>query len=329
MSWYHVMRRDLTSVFRARTGASILTFTLLLMLLPTWFVYTPDSQGAFLVLLTLTSVGLMLVLGVLGKPRLVTVTAAILAGALMLVTVGYSESPMRSRDTVSMLIMMIGAGLSFLVPLLALLGSYGALVGERATGSVRFLLGLPNSRQDAYLGKFLSRSGVVLLAVLLGIGLVGLVLLTALGPTAFTRLIGLGILTIPYVVGFVGIGLTASAYADTETHAVAIVIGVFALLRAGWPAIQWLLVERPPGGRPRETVAYFWVGRINPINAYVKGTTFLIERTSRGAHPLLTRSNEGIAPVAQSGAFALVVVVAWAVVTPVIGYWIFQARDLL
>lgn len=331
MSWQHVLQRDLTSVFRARTGATILSFTLLMVLLPTWFVYSPDLPQALPVALTLVAVGLMLVLAVLGRPGSVTLTAAGFTGILLVLTMLSAEPTVRSSRSISNLMLVTGSSLSFLVPLFGLLGSYGAIVGERTTGSMRFLLGLPNSRADAYAGKFLSRTGVVGLAVVLGLGLLGVILLAVQGPGAVVRVIGLGLLTLPYVVIFVGIGLAASAIADTETQAVGIVVGVFALLRAGWPAVQWLLVDRPPYGAPEETVAYFWVGRVNPINAYVKGTTMVLDADAGFArHPLLTTPRDGlVAPVAQSTEFALVVLALWTVVTPLVGYWLFEQRDVL
>lgn len=39
--------------------------------------------------------------------------------------------------------------------------TYGAILHERNSGSIRFLLGLPNSRRDIVVGKFLGRSGTV------------------------------------------------------------------------------------------------------------------------------------------------------------------------
>lgn len=330
MTWRHVLERDLTSVFRARTAASILSFTLLLVLLPTMVVFPPDAPRAFLAVLIMVTVGLMLVLSVLGRPGAVTLTAAGFTGVLLLFAVLSGRPPAEPVGRVSTLLVAIGSGLSLLVPLFGLLGSYGAIVHERTTGSVRFLLGLPNSRADAYAGKFASRTGVVGLAVILGIGLLAAIVLAGRGPAAVARVVGLGLLTLPYVVIFVGIGLAASAYADTETHAVAMVVGAFAALRAGWPAVQWLLVDRPDDGVPRETVAYFWVGRINPMNAYVKATTLLLDRGpgSRG-HPLLTSTEAVIAPVAQSGWFALLVLAVWTVAAPLVGYWLFEARDVL
>lgn len=56
------------------------------------------------------------------------------------------------------ILLLIGSVLSISLPFIAMLASYGGIVLERETGSVRFLLGLPNSRLDAYLGEYLSRA---------------------------------------------------------------------------------------------------------------------------------------------------------------------------
>jgi ABC-type transport system involved in multi-copper enzyme maturation permease subunit len=107
-------------------------------------------------------------------------------------------------------------------------------------------------------------------------------------------------------------------------------VGVFALLRLGWPAIEWLFLARSPTGLYRETVLYYWFNRINPMNAYGKATSLLLEPAPGGVgNPFLPGTEEIVAPIAQSGAFAVAVLLAWAVLAPLVGYWVFTNRDAI
>jgi ABC-2 type transport system permease protein len=241
------------------------------------------------------------------------------------VAVGVLVVSYRPPDS-SAAMVVVGSALSFVVPVVALVGTYGALVGERTTGSVRFLLGLPNSRTDAYLGKYVSRALVVLVPLLVGT-LVGAVVV-ALGYEngSFLDALLLGVAGVPFALAFVGMGLTCSAIADTDTRAVAAAIGAFVLFRAGWPALQFVLLTRVDEQFPRPEW-YFELGRLNPINAYVAVTT----ATADGDlfHPLLTRPGPNVDTVAVEPWFGAVVLLAWAALAPIGGYLYWRRRDLL
>lgn len=136
----------------------------------------------------------------------------------------------------------------------------------------------------------------------------------------------------PYALLFVGVGLTASGVAEGDDHAVALVVGAFVLFRAAWPAAQWLGLQglRDPYPRPEW---YFWIGRLNPMNAYVKLTTLFVDR--RVHHPLLTTPDTYEGPTAASTSLAtshelaVVVLLFWTVVAPLLGLADYRRRDLL
>jgi ABC-type transport system involved in multi-copper enzyme maturation permease subunit len=142
-------------------------------------------------------------------------------------------------------------------------------------------------------------------------------------------MLGLAAISLPYVLVFVGIGLTASAYADSSNRAVAAVIAAFGLLRVGWPALQEVVwgLTRPADFQPGDPrpAWFFWSDRLNPINAYLETTSLLIEEEI----PLVAQPPEPVAPVATSVGFAVVVLLAWAALAPVGGLLYFRDRDLL
>jgi ABC-2 type transport system permease protein len=329
MTWRDVLERDLRSIYRSRIGTAVAAVLALSTVVAVGlFAVSPNAGilGPVGVLLTVVT---LLVLVFLGSPRSIAIVVTVFTGlAAILVLANTPEGGIDPsyRPEMQLAVATVGGGLSVLLPLVALLGSYGALVGERETGSIRFLLGLPNSREDAYLGKFASRSLVVLVPLV-----IALVLTAFIVPLAFRNgnafgILGIAVVSIPYALLFVGLGLSASAYADTSNRSVAVAVAVFAVFRAGWPALQWLGLQsmRDPYPRPEW---YFLLGRLNPINAYVKLTTAFAE--FEYGHPLLTQPDEMISTFATSYGFAFVVLLAWTALAPLAGLLYFRKRDLL
>ncbi len=328
MSWRHVARRDLTSVYRSRTGTAVAAILALTTVVAAGLFALGSSTAALGGIATLLAVGSVLALVFLGNPKQIAgVVVAFTAIAVVATLLFRDPTPeFDPRPSMRTAVVVAGGGLSFLLPLVGLVGSYAALVGERETGSVRFLLGLPNSRDDAYLGKFVARALVVCVPLGAALLLTGLVTLLTFQNGSLLAMVGLAVVSVPYALLFVGIGLTASAYADSSNRAVAVVIAVFAVLRAGWPAVQFMLLQglREPYPRPEW---YFWIGRLNPINAYVKLTTLFAD--FEFGHPLLTRPDELVSTVATTHWFAAVVLLTWTALAPVAGLLYFRRRNLL
>lgn len=278
------------------------------------------------------------------RSRLVPAVAVILLLATAGIVLGmyaidnYGPPP-ALRDAV----MVVGSVSHALIPLVGLLASYSALAGERESGSVRFLMGLPNSRLDAFLGKFASRMTAVGAPLLLGL----LVCTVAVGALfengSYLDMLGLTGVTLLYALLFVGMGLALSAVAATSTRAVVGSVGIFALFRGGWPALQGVLLRVTDADRyPFAPDWYYWIGRVNPLNAYVKLTTEYAD-FGPGSHPLLTRAVEtdfdpaaeevvveaSVQSFAVTSEFAAIVLLAWTAVVPLAALAVWRRRDLL
>ena len=262
------------------------------------------------------------------RSRLVPVVAVLLVAATAgIVLAIYALSPSDRPPGMRSAVFAVGAVSHALVPLAALLASYSALIGERESGSVRFLLGLPNSRGDAFTGKFAAR-------------------LTAVGALfregSYVDMVGLTAVTLLFALLFVGTGLALSAVVSTSTRAVVGGVGLFAVFRGGWPALQFGLLELTGADRfPVPPDWYFWVGRVNPLNAYLKLTTAYTDFGGTG-HPLLTAANDvrfepdageqvvsAAGTVAVTHEFAAVVLLLWTAVVPLLGFLVWRRRDLL
>ena len=165
------------------------------------------------------------------------------------------------------------------------------------------------------------------LALVVGLLLAAVIVGASFENGSFLGMVGLLFVTLPYALCFVGVGLAASAWADTDNLAVAVVVSVYALLRAGWPSAQWLAIEMSAAEHYEEPAWYFWFGRVNPLNAYARLMGEFLPDGS--GFPLVTMSDEGVAPIATSAEFALIVVVVWAILAPLVGLGYVRHRDFL
>lgn len=96
------------------------------------------------------------------RSRLVWGAIALL-GAMFLPSAGASATP-DVRPVGEYLLLVPLDLMTFSLVVVAAVG-YNAVVGERTTGTDRFVLGLPATRRDLVLGKFLSRVGVAAVAL--------------------------------------------------------------------------------------------------------------------------------------------------------------------
>ena len=123
--------------------------------------------------------------------------------------------------------------LQLLIPLLIILLSFSAFVGEREQGTLRQLLSLGVSRTDLVLGKALGVTGAlgVLLvpATILGIAALALTAEQSLLRSSAPRLLGMFFSYLAYFTLFIGISLTVSAKAKTSSLSLVILLAFWIL----------------------------------------------------------------------------------------------------
>jgi len=233
------------------------------------------------------------------------------------------------------IMMAVGVLLSFAMPFIAMLGSYSAIVHERESGSIRFLLGLPNSRLDAYAGKYASRTVLLSVSVLAGVAVLGAVGFGILQEPDVVELVAFLLATLAFALVFVGFGVAISGSANSLIGATAGIIGTYVVFRGGWMILQYGVLYVARGGE-NVTVRplpdwYYFLGRVNPINAYV---TILVDVFDRGPRTLarqvlLTQPSPEVNTLATDTVFAAFGLSGWLVVVPLVGYLAFRRRDLL
>lgn len=213
-----------------------------------------------------------------------------------------------------------------IVPPLALVLGYNAIVGERESGSLRILLSLPTTRRDVMAGAYLSRNGILSATLLVAMtGLIIAVLYKGVGIAVAEIAATLGLVVL-YGFAWTGIAIGISAAASTRFRAVAGVFGLYTLFLLFWdtlviPSLAMLLVGSSNTGdfEPIEVAQdpswYVYLNRINPIKAY------------EGLRVSLASVVDGTLP-AVPNVFGFLMLIAWATVPVLLGFRYFDRADL-
>lgn len=157
----------------------------------------------------------------------------ILAYLGMLVPWALDGSDASASDGVEVL----GGVTGFLIPIVALVVGYMAIVGERETGSVRMVLSLPLKRWEVLVGKLVGRTAVVVVPILLGFALAvpfAFALYGDLPGTEFVEFV-----TGVALVGaaFVAIAVGVSGGVASRGKALGAVVGIYATFEFLWDTI--------------------------------------------------------------------------------------------
>ena len=217
-----------------------------------------------------------------------------------------------------------------IIPLTALVVAYLAIAGERESGSIKILLGLPHTRGDVVLGKLVGRTLVVTAGILVAFAGAAVTLLALFGELAILDFLLLTLVTVLFGLTFVGIAIGASAFTATRSRAMALAIGAFFLFQVIWDFVPFGVYYVVEGGLPNPTTQlpawYYLVQVLNPKNAYTQGADIVFS----GAGPIVSVESlaGSSAPFYVQNWFGLVILVVWLVVPVALGYWRFQRADI-
>jgi Cu-processing system permease protein len=165
------------------------------------------------------------------RNRWVLATTLLLATlALTLTFVGSAPTGHVGASALDVVVVSLSSLSVFLIPLIALLISHDAIVGEAERGTLLLLLSYPLSRWQVIAGKFIGHIAILAFATLIGYGAAAgaLALTGSIGGAeswpAFAKLIGSSILLGAV---FVAIGYLISALATERGTAGGIAIGIW------------------------------------------------------------------------------------------------------
>ncbi len=160
---------------------------------------------------------------------LVATTTLLAVLALTLGFLGSAPTGAVKVSALSVTIVSLSSLTIFLVPLMALLLSYDAIVGEIDRGTMALLLAYPVARWQVVLGKFAGHLAILLFATVIGYGVAGIAVQWTQGGesgawAAFALLIATSVLLGGV---FVAIGYFVSASVGDRGTAGGVAIGVW------------------------------------------------------------------------------------------------------
>lgn len=119
----------------------------------------------------------------------------------------------------------------YLIPLMALMLSFDALVGEFERGTMLLLLTYPVSRWQVIIGKFVGHMAILALAILIGFGVTAIVISVVTGSSLAHWQAYLWMMLSSWLLGgiYVALGYVVSAYVQERATAVGVAIGVWLL----------------------------------------------------------------------------------------------------
>lgn len=168
------------------------------------------------------------------RNRWVLATTLLLAGlALSLTLLGSAPVGGVNADPLAIVVVSLASLSIFLLPLIALLLSFDAVVGEAERGTLLLLLAYPLARWHVVLGKFIGHAAILALSTVFGYGAAAAALAVrsqdaaGLDWAAFSSLLGSSVLL---GAAFLALGMLISTLVRERATAAGIAVGVWFIL---------------------------------------------------------------------------------------------------
>src|SRR3569833_2182760 len=143
----------------------------------------------------------------------------VLAVALVIAYFGAAQQGAVGFRSIDLTIASLVSLVIYLIPLIALVLGFDAIVGERERGSLDLLLAMPLTRVELLLGKFLGLSGALAASTIAGFGLVGVLLGARLPAQAWFHFAGFIFSSVLLGMAFLSLAVTVSVFATDRTRA--------------------------------------------------------------------------------------------------------------
>lgn len=246
------------------------------------------------------------------------------------------------------LFLFTNVGGQLLIPIIGLVIGYMAIVGERRSGSLRMFFGLSFDRNEIFFGKLVSRLGIIAVATLVTSALACLVSLLIFGSIPLEAFAGFTVFTVLLGGMFTAIAVSISAMARSRMQAMAGAIGSYVVFIMLWHPLVAGIYYALNGALVSYNAPtwYFLLLRLNPLSAYNRGVSMLIDRYVFGLFGwpnivadisseqladgglMVSQRLGGSVPLYLSEWVTPVVLVLWIVVPVLVGYRRFEQADL-
>lgn len=205
----------------------------------------------------------------------------------------------------------------YLIPLIALILGYDAIVGERERGSLDLLLSMPITRLELLLGKFLGLSAALASATFAGFGLVGLLLAYQININALYHYVGFMFSAILLGMVFLSLAVMVSVIAKDRARASGGAISVWFLFVLVYDLILLGLLVLSGGGFAEEFFSFLLL--LNPADIFRILNIFSMEDV-KAIYGLAT-----VFPASLSNLWLLTfMMLAWIVMPLTVALWRFK-----
>jgi Cu-processing system permease protein len=140
-------------------------------------------------------------------------------GAAQQGSVGFHSIDVTIASLVSLVI--------YLIPLIALILGFDAIVGERERGSLDLLLSMPITRLELLLGKYFGLAAALSFSTVAGFGLVAIVLSAQLDFNALLHYFGFMLSSVLLGCAFLSLAVMLSVFATDRTRASGLAIAMW------------------------------------------------------------------------------------------------------
>src|SRR6056297_1041348 len=213
--------------------------------------------------------------------------------------------------------------------------TYLSIAGDRSGGAMKYVLGLPNSRFEYFVGKFVSRAGVAVAAILVAV-FVGFVVAAATFTNGAdpVRFLAFAAVSVLYALAMVSVFVAISASTASRSRAMFGVFGSYFVLvpfMFGFLPVLSLgtlvdavssLLGVTVSGETRELITM-----LSPATAYLQSTE-LVFRGVFDQYEAFGMFSPGSDNLARQAWFTVLVMLAWTVGAFGAGYAKFRASEL-
>jgi Cu-processing system permease protein len=233
--------------------------------------------------------------------------------------IGETRASALSVTTVSLASLSI-----YLIPLIALMLSFDAIVGERERGTLLLLLTYPVSRWQVICGKFCGHFAIIAIAILVGYGATGLYIATTSEVPSqdawlFVRMLGSSLLLGTV---FIALGYLISVTVPGRTTAAGIAISTWLLVVVLYDLLL-LGAVLTDAGQAIDTGAFSALLLLNPADAYR-----LFNLAGSDAADLVTGNVGALGDSMLSPELLLSSLCLWIALPLAATLWIFQRHEL-
>jgi len=244
-------------------------------------------------------------------------------GGTYLYTLLPTMDPESGPITPEGLYVFLGQISALFIAISAVVLSYKSIAGESESGSVKLLLGLPHTRRDVFLGKVIGRSGVMFIALLVGLLATFGVAMALLEGTSAVAFAGFLLLTMVFGLVYVTLIVSISASTTSASRAATLGIGLFVVLELMWDVLVFGVAYVANGfAAPAGGAMPSWVMALNgfaPTMAYDAAVSWMVGFIA-GQSPTV--------PFFRELWFALIVFAVWATLPALLGYGRYRIADL-